>query len=261
MRLICRYLLAVMTVAVLGLFSCKEDVPQLFHLKDGIYFSSSTDSVYYTFAKYPNKTKDTLFIPVAVLGDAASKARIMNVAALDSNDAVLGTDPHFTLQPGYKIDSGQIRGTIAVIVNRTTDLDTAVMKFKLRLLPSSDFAEGITTKMDLKVTLGFLQMPPSWGGFSGSMWAGYSTNFGSWTKTKYKLILDALYDQQSDTTVSEFPYNRFGAPAIYLQYLQQVKNYIRINYPGNYSTPLGIGATLRDPDAGDAVIQVAPANY
>jgi hypothetical protein len=84
---------------------------------------------------------------------------------------------------------------------------------------------------------------------------------GTWTKTKYKLILEALYDKASDTTVSEFPSSRFGSPAIYIQYLQLTKNYIRTKYPGNYSTPVGIGATLRDPDAGNAVIQVGPANY
>jgi len=109
--------------------------------------------------------------------------------------------------------------------------------------------------------VGYLQKPPTWGEIGGSQWAGYSSNFGTWTKTKYKVILDALYDPTSDTTVSEFPANRFAAPAVYLQYLQLVKNYIRTKYPGNYSTPLGVGPTLRDPDANNAVIQVGPANY
>jgi hypothetical protein len=67
--------------------------------------------------------------------------------------------------------------------------------------------------------------------------------------------------RQVTRTVSEFPYLRSAAPAIYIQYLQLTKNYIRTKYPGNYSTPLGVGATLRDPDAGNAVIQVGPANY
>jgi len=64
-----------------------------------------------------------------------------------------------------------------------------------------------------------------------------------------------------DTTVTEFPYLKVGAPAISIQYLQVVKNYIRTRYPGNYSIPVGVGATLRDPDASNAVIVVGPANY
>ena len=107
-----------------------------------------------------------------------------------------------------------------------------------------------------------MQKPASWGESGGFQWAGYSGNMGTWTKTKYKLILEALYDKASDTTVTEFPYLRIGSPAIYIQYLQLTKNYIRTKYPGNYSTPvLGVGATLRDPDASNQVIQVGPANY
>jgi hypothetical protein len=64
-----------------------------------------------------------------------------------------------------------------------------------------------------------------------------------------------------DTTVSEFPYPRFSPPTITFQYLQLVKNYLRANYPGNVSSPVGIGLTLRDPDAGNLPVLVGPANY
>ena len=109
--------------------------------------------------------------------------------------------------------------------------------------------------------MGYLQKPSTWGEYTGFQWAGNQDEFGTWTKTKYKLILDALYDPVSDTTVTEFPYLKSGAPVIYIQYLQLVRNYIRTNYPGNYSIPRGIGATLRDPDNRDSVIQVGPSNY
>jgi len=70
-----------------------------------------------------------------------------------------------------------------------------------------------------------------------------------------------LYDPTGDTTITEFPYIRQAAPAVYAQYLQIVKNYIRTKYPGNVSSPLGVGATLLDPDQNNAYIQVGPANY
>ena len=117
----------------------------------------------------------------------------------------------------------------------------------------------------IKIKTAYLQKPPTWGEPTGFPWAGYINNFGTWTRTKYKVILDALYDPVGDTTITEFPLgtravNQF--PPVYTQYLQIVKNYIRTNYPGNYSTPIGIGATLRDPDMpNNPVIQVGPANY
>jgi hypothetical protein len=124
-----------------------------------------------------------------------------------------------------------------------------------------NFVSGISAKTSLKVKVGFLQKPPTWGELTGLQWAGYSTNFGTWTRTKYKLILEVLYDPISDTTISEFPFGRSQPPAIYLQYLQLVKNHLRTNYPGNFTIPRGIGPTLRDPDNKDSVVQVGPSNY
>lgn len=240
---------------------CKEDVPAIFAEPDGIYFNHSSDSMSYTFAKYPNRLQDTLKIPVTILGKASNADReiiIENGSGTDVN-AVEGT--HYKLLPPYIIPAGNYSTVLPVLINRTADMDSITATFILRLKSNQNFQPGITSKQSIKIKIGYLQKPSTWGEFGGSQWAGYSANFGTWTKTKYKLILDALYDPVSDTTVSEFPYTRFAAPAIYLQYLQLVKNYIRTNYPGNYSTPVGMGATLRDPDAGNNVIQVGPANY
>ncbi len=125
-------------------------------------------------------------------------------------------------------------------------MDSLSINFKFQLKANENFISGISAKTSLKIKVGYLQKPPTWGEFAGIQWAGYSRNFGTWTKTKYKVILDALYDPVSDTTVSEFPYLKIcAAPAIYIQYLQLVKNYIRTNYPGNYSTPRGIGRNIK----------------
>ena len=53
----------------IGFVACKQDVPQMYDQEDGIYFSAVTDSLSYTFAKYPNRTVDTIKLPVTVLGD------------------------------------------------------------------------------------------------------------------------------------------------------------------------------------------------
>lgn len=249
-------------VALIGLvIGCKKDEPTVFAEQDGIYFSAASDSVSYTFAKYPNRTVDTLKLPVTVLGSPAGKDRAILVEKLTGSDVNATEGVHYKLLGPYNMPANKVSTVIPVVVYRTADMDSVTMSFRLHLKANENFQSGISSKTSLKVKVGYLQKPTTWGEFAGTGWAGYSTNFGTWTKTKYKVILDALYDPVSDTTVSDFPYTRFSAPAIYLQYLQLVKNYIRTNYPGNYSSPLGIGATLRDPDANNAVIQVAPANY
>jgi hypothetical protein len=246
---------------ILPFAGCKEDVPTVFGEPDGVYFSASGDSLSYTFAKYPNRLTDTLKIPVTVLGSGAGTDRTIIVEKGTASDVNAIEGVHYKLLPPYKMPAGKVSTMIPVVVNRTGDMDSITATFILQLKTNENFQSGISAKTSLKIKVGYLQKPPTWGEFTGLQWAGFSTNFGTWTKTKYKVILTALYDPVSDTTVTEFPYARTSAPVIYLQYLQLVKNYIRTNYPGNYSTPVGIGPTLRDPDAGNNVIQVGPANY
>lgn len=245
---------------ILPFVGCKKAVPTLFAESDGIYFNTG-DSLTYTFAKFPNRLTDTLKIPVSVLGNAVNTDREIIVEKGTAPDANAIEGVHYKLLPPYKMPAGKFSTVIPVVIYRTGDLDSITATFILQLKANDKFQAGITSKTSLKVKVGYLQKPPTWGEFGGLQWAGYSANFGTWTKTKYKVILDALYDPVSDSTVSEFPYPRTSPPAIYIQYLQLVKNYIRTNYPGNYSTPIGIGSTLRDPDAGNNVIQVGPANY
>ena len=240
---------------------CKEDVPTVFAEPDGIYFSAPADSMTYTFAKYPNRLSDTLKIPVTVLGNAAGTDRTISIEKV-SGDDINGTEGvHYKLLQPYTIPAGKVSTMLPVVIYRTGDMDSLSINFKFQLKANENFVSGISAKTSLKIKVGYLQKPPTWGDLTGLQWAGYSLNMGTWTRTKYKVVLDALYDPVSDTTVSEFPYGRSQPPAIYLQYLQLVKNYIRTKYPGNYSYPRGIGATLRDPDNKDSVIQVGPSNY
>ena len=255
-----RYFILIILLPVLFLAACEKS-PTLFDQPDGIYFNTTTDSISYSFAKYPNRSVDTVRIPVMVLGDAAATDRPITVEKLTGTDVNAVEGVHYKLLAPYKMPAGKIATELPVVVYRTADLDNNLVAFRLRLQANEQFASGISSKTSLKVKLSYLQKPSTWGESGGSYWAGFNTNFGTWTKTKYKVVLTALYDPISDTTVSEFPYLRVGAPAISFQYLQFVRNYIRTNYPGNYSTPLGIGSTLRDPDANNAVIQVGPANY
>jgi len=240
---------------------CKEDVPTIFAEPDGIYFSAPADSMTYTFAKYPTRVSDTLKIPVTVLGKPAGTDRTISIEKLSGADLNGMEGVHYKLLQPYTLPAGKVSTMLPVVIYKTGDMDSLSFNFKFQLKTNENFVSGISAKTSLKIKVGFLQKPPTWGELTGLQWAGYSLNMGTWTRTKYKVVLDALYDPVSDTTVSEFPYGRSQPPAIYIQYLQLVKNYIRTKYPGNYSFPRGIGATLRDPDNKDSVIQVGPSNY
>jgi hypothetical protein len=245
-----------MLLLLVAFAACSPDDPLQFNSPDGIYFNAPADSITYSFAKYPNRTTDTVWIPVSVLGNMSAQDRELNVEVVAGENAEAGK--HYKLLTPYKISANKTTASIPVVVYRTGDMDSVLISLKLQLNQNNNFEIGINAKSTIKVRIAYLQKPPTWGDLSGIRWAGNSANFGTWTKTKYKIILNALYDQVSDTTIIEFPLTA-PFPSSYAQYLQIVKNYIRTNYPGNYSAT---GATLRDPDMPNSpLILVGPANY
>jgi Domain of unknown function (DUF4843) len=225
-------------------------------------FGTAQTSMDYSFAKYPSRTVDTLKLPVSLLGDASPADRVINVVVADTSIANATNGVEFKLIPPYKMPANAYSTTIPVVVYRTGAMDSLAYTFVLKLAATSELGVGIAAQSQYRIRLAYLQKPESWDRYANSEgWAKYAANLGTWTRTKYKVVLEALHNPVSDTTITEFPFSRFQPPAIYTQYLQIIRNYILTKYPGNYSNPIGIGATLRDPDANNAVIQVGPANY
>ncbi|WP_222536872.1 DUF4843 domain-containing protein [Pedobacter polysacchareus] len=247
---------------VLLFFSGCEKDPAVFVEEDGLYFAATNGSFYYTFAKYPRKLVDTIQIPLNVFGNAAPVDRVVSLEKITSDEFNAVEGKHFKFADQVIIPANAFKGTIPVVFYRTPDLELNSVKFKLSINKNAAFpGSGITSQQSITVKLGYLQQPDTWGTLAGSPFAGFSGNFGTWTKTKYKLILDALYDEEKGETIAEFPEgSRFVGqhPPIYDQYVAIVRNYIRIHYPGNYG---GTGAVLRDPDANNQLILVGPANY
>ncbi len=227
-----------------------------------VVFGAANMETSYTFAKYPNRLVDTMHIPVTLSGELAAEDREINIALSDSSIVNATPGVEFKLLPPYRLPANKVSTTIPVALYRTAAMDSLVYTFILKIAASNDLEAGVAAQTQYRVNVAYLQKPSDWDRYANTQgWAGYTANFGTWTRTKYKVVLDALYSPTGDSSITNFPGTRFSPPPIFSQYLIIVRNYIRTNYPGNYSTPLGIGPTLRDPDANNAIIQVGPANY
>ncbi|MDH7463111.1 DUF4843 domain-containing protein [Chitinophagaceae bacterium 26-R-25] len=256
-----KYIIIILLAVAAGFAACKQESPTMFNEQDAVYFSAASDSIGYSFAKYPSRTFDTVKVSVTVLGSPVNADREIVVQTVADSSINAKEGVHYKLLAPYKMPANQVTTLLPVLVYRTPDLDSLTATFVLGLQVNNNFKLGFTKKSFIKIKTAYLQKPSSWGETNGTQWAGSISNFGTWTRTKYKLILDALYDPVGDSTITEFPGTKAQPPVIYPQYLQLVRNYIRTNYPGNVSSPLGVGATLRDPDANNAFIQVGNANY
>ena len=270
-----RFLLILITGFVCLLAACTREDIVTFSEPPSVYFgppnktaSAAVNSSTYSFAKRPTKTVDTLFIPVSVSGAGAAKDRIVDVAVLDSAIAdtnfiqgVEGVD--FKLIEPVIVPANSYSTTLKVVLYRSPALAFKKINFFFRIVPNADFELGITAQTQWQVKVSYIQKPDNWEYLSNGVaaWAVQNSKFGTWTVTKYKIILEALYNPVADSTVTEFPISRYTTSDLYNNYLQIVKNYILTKYPGNYSTPLGIGNSITDPDADNKYIQVGPANY
>jgi len=246
-------------IVVLLLMGCVVK-PAVYSQADALYFPVAGDSINYSFAAFPKKITDTIRIPISVLGHPFGANRSISVSVLSGPQYTAVSGKHFQLLSNAVMPANAVTASIPVIVNRTPDLDSVIVKFAIQINQNAAFpGNGITSAQTLTVNLAYIQKPATWGTLTGLPFAGYSANFGTWTKTKYKLILNALYNPATGTTVTEFPLSsHFSPPIAYTQDLALVKDYIITNYPGNYGLP---GPTLTDPDANNKLIQVGPANY
>ena len=249
---------------------CKPESPTPFSSPSSLYFGAPnvfslnyTSGTTFSFATYPHRTVDTFMVQVTLSGNPSPKDRSFSMATLDTTaaNAVEGTD--YLLLPSYTFPANATSVNIPVILNRTPILDSIALNFYLKIAPNKDFSASTNSQSVYHIQVTYLQKPSTWDNLPSGVtgWAGVKTNFGTWTKTKYLLILNALYNPVTDSSVASFPYYSAAGqyPPVFTQYLQMVKNYINVNYPGNNG---GVGATLRDPDApNDTTIKVGPADY
>jgi hypothetical protein len=143
-------IISILLVAVIVAFvACKPLAPTLFDQPDAVYFNAAADSVAYTFAKYPNRTVDTIKLPVNVLGSPIATDREILIESLKDYDVNAKEGVHYKLLPPYKMPANNVSTTIPVVVYRTGDLDSLSATMKLGLKENSSFTLASLQKLPL----------------------------------------------------------------------------------------------------------------
>src|SRR6478609_8693832 len=109
---------------VITFVACSPVSPTMFDEPDAVYFNASADSMAYTFAKYPNRTTDTIKIPVNILGSPVATDREILVESLTGIDVNAKEGVHYKLLAPYKMPANKVSTLIPVVVYRTGDLDS-----------------------------------------------------------------------------------------------------------------------------------------
>ncbi|OQP58973.1 DUF4843 domain-containing protein [Niastella populi] len=169
----------ILLAAVALMTACKKQQIDSFHGNENLYFdigmAGFRDSVLYTFAKFPGKSKDTVFIPVRVAGNRiGDKDRTYSVKVIDTASTALPGIHYQPLQADYLFAAGYgIQRLPVVVYNTDTNLLKQAVTLKLEIVPGEDFNAELTKLITTRIVFSAKLEKPNW----WDMWLGgyYST--------------------------------------------------------------------------------------
>lgn len=179
----------------------KNEVPAYSDL-DKVYFHEQrpnkiytsvlerTEEVSYSFAtKNSTLTEDRLEIKVRLQGRIdQERDRVVRAEVIaDSTTAVEGT--HYRLEEGV-IKAGEYEGVLPLTFYRTPDMQTEILRIKLRIADSDDLKAGLEEEAYMRVLVSDILMRPN----TWPEWYG----FGAYSANKYRFVIDQL-------GIAEFP--------------------------------------------------------
>lgn len=161
-------------MAVALMTACQKQQIASFKGSENLYFDIGidgfTDSVLYTFAKFPGKQKDTVFIPVRVAGDrTVEKDRTYSVKIIDSATTALPDIHYQPLSERYVFSAGNgIQRLPVVLYNTDTLLLKRTYTMMLEIVPGGDFNADLSKLITTRLVFSAKLEKPYW----WDMWLG-----------------------------------------------------------------------------------------
>lgn len=209
-------------ISAAALSACKKTEEQLFSSPDGVYFdfndplknNQRTDSVLYSFALFPERSTDTVWLPVRISGSRRSEARSFRIAVVDSATTAVADKHYKALEKEYVMpaDSGVAKVPIILLAS-DPGLTVNSVRLKLRLVPTGDFTVPNPAYDSAKVIFSNRLEKPVW-------WDVWSSEIGAYSRVKYELFIRV-------TGTSELP-SSFDAQVLpkVLYYTRRFRNFL-----------------------------------
>lgn len=196
----------VLLAAVALMTACKKQEIDSYHGAENLYFdiaiSGFTDSVLYTFAKFPEKVKDTVYIPVRVAGNLNSdKDRTYSVKVIDSGTTAIPNIHFEKLKDQYLFSAGKgIQYLPVILYNTDTLLLNRSFSLSLEILPGGDFNADITRLITTRLVFSAKLEKPFW----WNMWLG-----AYYSQVKHQLFRLAATTEDLTTKGIDAPKNLY----------------------------------------------------
>lgn len=171
--------------------ACEKAVEQVYTSPDNIYFDFNDpenenvriDSIGYSFALYPEKGTDTVYLPVRITGMRKSMDRAFRITVIDSSTTAVAGVHYKALEPEYIMpaDSGQVKVPVILYGTDALLLEQSV-RIKFRLASTADFAVTNHSYDTAKVIFSNRLEQPVW----WNVWAG---ELGAYSRVKHELFI------------------------------------------------------------------------
>jgi hypothetical protein len=176
-------------ICSLLLWSCTKRSELLYEQSASVYFDftddikqTRIDSFFYSFALFPEKSKDTIYLPVRISGLRTNTDRYFKIRVDASSTAVPGK--HFVpLQDQYKMPADSGRAVVPVILLGTDpSLTTTAVTLLLKMESTPSLPSQFPAMDSARITFSNLLVKPVW-------WVVWQGELGEYSRVKYELFI------------------------------------------------------------------------
>ena len=155
-------------------YSCEYDEMDKFAGEDAIAFVNTREQL--SFIANPDAEKETMIIPMRIIGLAKDYDRVINVEAIKDHAQTNAPDSHYKILHGT-VKAGEYEGKLHVDVYNAPELKEKVDSLRLRVIPSKDFQIGNKENSEvLLIWTAKLVQPSTWNAMRFFFCARYSSN-------------------------------------------------------------------------------------
>lgn len=163
-----------LSILLIFFYSCEIDEMNEFAGTDAVAFVNTKQQL--SFIANPDVEKETLIIPMRVIGLAKDYDRVISVEAIKDDDQTTAPDSHYKILNG-KVEAGEYEGKLYVDLYNAPELKNDIDSLKLRIIPSKDFQPGNKENTEiLLIWTAKLVQPSTWNAMRFFFCARYSSN-------------------------------------------------------------------------------------
>ena len=183
-------MIAICVLSWVLLTACSKQQDLVYQQPDNIYFdftnevkNTRVDSFFFSFALFPDKTTDTLFLPVRISGKRASTDRWFKIKVVDSATTAVAGLHYKAPDTAYKMPADSGKTLVPVILYGTDPLLLSrSVTIKLQIVPSGDLLNSFPAMDTAKITFSNRLEQPAW-------WVVWISELGEYSRVKYELFI------------------------------------------------------------------------